>query len=136
MENNRAEQQARVQVETCVELMELWEELQNGAETVEWNGQEYDEHELREAIDCEPLSLQVRTGWYSPGYEAEPEEYELLMCTGGPAVRIIGELGEWNEPSSARVQYQDWFTPWQEYLPDSDERERVLEFTRMFYYGE
>ena len=49
--------------------------------------------EMRES----PLSVLVRQPqWYVPGHPADsrPTEYELLMSTGGPAVRIVGELSE------------------------------------------
>ena len=43
----------------------------------------------REAIHEDALSVLVRSGWYVPGSEAaEPEEFEILLCTGGPAVRL------------------------------------------------
>ena len=43
-----------------------------------------------------------------------PEEFEILLCTGGPACRIVGDLDESCQPSSARIEHQDWGTPWTE----------------------
>jgi len=72
----------------------------------------------REAIEQDPLSIEVRAGWRSLG-ESEPdntpEEYRILLATGGPAVRIVGELGAHGEPSNATLQVQDWGTPWTDY---------------------
>ena len=33
----------------------------------------------------------------------------------GPHVRITGKLNQHGEPESARLEYQDWGTPWTEY---------------------
>lgn len=86
-------------------------------------------------IQEDPLSVQVRSGWYTPGEEAEAEEYEIVLCTGGPAVRIIGELDQYKQPSSARMQYQDWGTPWTDYHEDGV-TDACLEYAQQFYFGE
>jgi hypothetical protein len=39
-------------------------------------------------------------------------EYRILLSTGGPAVRIIGELDRDWIPYTVRLQCQDWFTEW------------------------
>lgn len=93
------------------------------------------EDDARERIQEDPLSVQLRSGWYSPGETPEPEEFEILLCTGGPAVRILGELGEHNEPSRARLQYQDWGTPWTDYW-EPGIGDVLLEYAQHFYYGE
>jgi hypothetical protein len=81
-----------------------------------------------------PLCVQVRTGWHEPGkIDPVPEEYELLLCTGGPAVRIIGELTD-GEPSSAEIQYQDWGTPWTRLWADSIQEQDILIFASQFTY--
>lgn len=90
-----------------------------------------------EAIHADALSVQVRSDWYDPGSEdRSPAEYNILLCTGGPAVRIIGTLSEYLEPDSAHVQYQDWGTPWTDYPLTSEEEAIVLEYAQQFYYGE
>lgn len=75
--------------------------------------------EARDRIKEDALSVAIRSGWYSPGAreDATPEEYEILLCTGGPAVRIRGTLNEHCEPESAKLEMQDWFLPWTEYRP-------------------
>lgn len=94
-----------------------------------------DREAAEQRIQEDPLSLQLRSGWYSPGEESpKAEEFELLLATGGPAVRIIGELSEHMEPDRARLQVQDWFTPWTDYL-DADQ-ETLLAYCRVFYFGE
>jgi len=42
-------------------------------------------------------------------------EFFILLCTGGPAVRIMGEIDDGLQPSRAWIEYQDWGTPWTEY---------------------
>ena len=81
-----------------------------------------------------PLSVSVRSGWQTPGVnDQSPEEYELLMGTGGPAVRIYGRLDQHGRPRSAELQGQDWFTPWERTTVDQDE-EVLLNFAGYFYY--
>lgn len=72
---------------------------------------------IREEIKESPLLVQVRSGWRSVGAQSEPEEFELLLSTGGPALRIIGDLGRFNCPEHSRMEWQDWGTPWTEYGP-------------------
>lgn len=92
----------------------------------------------RQAIEESPLSLRVRSGWVNVGEESqfEPEEFEILMSTGGPAVRILGTLDEYREPDTARIEWQDWFKPWTDEGLTSDESNTLLEFCRVFYFGE
>lgn len=147
--------------ERLAELREEREAIEPN-EADEWeatNGLELKELEAA-AGDCEsredaeqriqedPLSVEVRSGWYTPGSEdREPEEYNILLATGGPAVRIIGDLGRYCEPSSATLEVQDWFTPWTEYrgvtdpndagaLVDQPSQDVLLTYARCFYFGE
>lgn len=87
-----------------------------------------------------PLTVLVRSGWYFPGaFEAEPAEFEILLSTGGPACRIIGELDSgsvaWQSGCRPVMQHQDWFKPWTEssYAIDTN---ALLWFCEQFYYGE
>lgn len=112
---------------------EDFEELQELERLVDEYG---DEDEARQRIEEDPLSIQIRSGWISPGEEFEPEEFEILLCTGGPAVRIVGELDQWNQPTTARIEYQDWFTPWMEYHGDNVDHDALLTYCRVFYFGE
>lgn len=112
---------------------------------------EADAEELRELIeaagDCESsedaeeriqddaLSVEVRSDWRSVGDADDgPTEFRILLCTGGPAVRIRGELNEYREPVRAWLEYQDWGTPWTQYFgADAD---TLLAYARRFYFGE
>src|ERR1035437_4802354 len=73
-----------------------------------------------QTIHEDALSVQVRSGWYQLGAAIEdtgPFEYEILLCTGGPACRIVGDLSEHGEPETARLEVQDWFQPWTAITP-------------------
>jgi len=87
-------------------------------------------------IQEDPLSLQFRSGWTSSGEPMQAEEFELLLATGGPAVRIVGELDHNGEPYMALLEVQDWFEPWTQYLDiDGD---TLLEYCRaagVYYQG-
>jgi hypothetical protein len=125
---NNDEQEARSQVESIVEMVEA---LRNAKTDDEREAAQTNIHE-------DPLEVQVRGDWHAVGEtNCEATQFRILLCTGGPAVRIIGDLNEYNEPESAHVQYQDWFTRWQtlEHLTDA-ENELLIEYCREFYFGE
>lgn len=95
----------------------------------------HDEDRIQTTFSEDPLSVQVRSGWQSPGEELEAEDFEILLCTGGPAVRIVGELNRNQEPDRARIEYQDWGTPWIEYFgASSEERAAILTYAQQFFY--
>ena len=91
------------------------------------------------AIHENALDVEVNYGWHAPGgmYPTTgefptPERFRILLCTGGPAVRITGWLDGYGNPETARLEYQDWGTPWTVY---TDYDYELLEFTRQFYFG-
>lgn len=161
MSDNHARDQAKAQLSSIRKMVKALkvgydrlkelneEEIWRTASEWEKYGEEL--HQLIEdANECEsyddaqqvimedPLSVEVRTGWFSPsGVESfvEPEEFRILLCTGGPAVQIIGDLDDHMQPLSAYIQYQDWGTPWTNYPLDDEEKEDVLTYCRQFYYG-
>jgi hypothetical protein len=93
-----------------------------------------DSDRARQTIEEDALSVEVRSGWCSPGSEMKAEEFCILLCTGGPAVRIRGELNEYGEPDRAWLECQDWFTPWTQVF--DVEQETLLAYARCFYFGE
>jgi hypothetical protein len=98
-----------------------------------------DEDSGRQAIHEDALSVLVRSGWYEPGKDAgKPEEFEILLCTGGPAVRLVGSLDRYGQPDSVSMQVHDWFQPWTGFDPATgDEDEDVLlAYAQCFYFGE
>jgi len=136
-DTERAKSQARAQIESIVEMVNAHRKANDDGET-EYEGEMCDEDSMSQRISEDPLSVQVRSDWHTPGDEGESVEFEILLCTGGPAVRIIGELREnYSEPKSATVQYQDWFTPWVDYSETTEEEDKaILRYCQHFYYGE
>lgn len=95
----------------------------------------------RQAIEDDALSVEVRTGWFNPysrDADRAPAEYCILLCTGGPAVRIVGNLSEHCEPESAVIEYQDWFKPWTRWTPGNSHNVEsiLLDYARVFHFGE
>jgi hypothetical protein len=109
----------------------------------------HDADEAAQRIQEDALSVQVRTGWHTPNEPGgnDPAEFEILLCTGGPAVRIVGDLDQYAEPYRARLEHQDWGTPWTEYRPHFDPdpetisarlnayQKTLLGYCRQFYFG-
>lgn len=93
-----------------------------------------DRDEARQTIEEDALSVEVRSDWHTPGDDSEPTDFQILLCTGGPAVRIMGELQQ-GEPSRAWLEYQDWGTPWTERLNHDGDHDALLTYARCFYFG-
>jgi hypothetical protein len=123
---NRAREQAQTQLESIKELLEELQKAEDEEDEEKAEG-------LRNAIEETPLEVSIREDWHAPGQKADSKEYIILLCTGGPAVRIHGELNEYNEPETAKIEYQDWFTEWQTLDADED---ILLQFASYFYFGE
>ena len=110
---------------------------------LDWDAETGTQDSLQDAItdyaSAMPLSIQVRSGWHSPGETFETAEFEILLSTGGPACRILGELDRgsvaWQAGCRPVIQHQDWFKPWTEstYNVDID---ALIWFCEQFYYGE
>lgn len=108
-------------------------------ETLEPSDFEWDEDDARQTIQDDALEVQVRGDWHNPGDEdaSKPSEFYILLCTGGPAVRIMGELNSHGEPDRAWIEHQDWGTPWTHLCGlDSDQTEALLTYCQQFFFGE
>jgi hypothetical protein len=92
-----------------------------------------DEDEARQIIQEDALDVQVRSDWENPGAPLEAVEFMILLCTGGPAVRIVGELNR-GEPCRAWLEYQDWGTPWTQWFGASSDT--LCEYASNFFFGE
>jgi len=109
--------------------------------SLEWMREHLDDEEQRERIMSEDaLEVTVRSDWYSPGQEDEAgkaTEYRILLGTGGPASRIVGELDQYCQPTTAVYEYQDWWKPWTaaEGLTNA-EQATLLEYAQQFWFGE
>ena len=129
------EQWAEVQaggVSTAQDILELFQEVQAEDTTTERID------EIQEQVQEWPLSVDVRcTIWQSPGTEDwEPNEFQILLGTGGPAMRIIGEFGAHGEPCNPLMQVQDWFKPWTTCNTTDEQDEALLWFCSEFYFGD
>lgn len=105
------------------------------------DGHAMTEDEAREYIQESVLEISVRGDWYAPGTASEeqdgPCEFRILLTTGGPAARIMGELDGRGLPERAWIEYQNWGTGWQElHGDDAPSQEEILSFTQCFYFGE
>ena len=133
-----ARQQGQAQFDSIREMVEALEAARSDDDNPNGWGIEDAERTIHE----DALSVEVRDGWHSPGSaDQKPGEYRILLCTGGPAVQIIGELCEYGEPETARLQVQDWFTPWTDFRPlvapdNYDSEPILLAYARCFYFGE
>jgi hypothetical protein len=122
----------------CYGLQQAQAQLQSIKEMVAALNAENEEQreDAQSQINEHPLSVEVRTDWFVPGrIDATPAEFRILLCTGGPAVQIIGELDRHCQPESARLQYQDWFTPWEDCPLQSEDREALLTYAQQFYFS-
>jgi hypothetical protein len=109
---------------------EEWHELQ------EASGDCMNRDDAEERIRESALSVEVRTGWNSPGEEMTPEEFRIVLTTGGPGLQIRGELDGHGKPCRAWLEYQDWGTPWTEYHGEYANQAALLAFAGMFQFGQ
>jgi hypothetical protein len=152
-----AKEQGQAQFNSIVELVETLNAARERDETAQTGGSIVEIEEIERAIHEDALSVEVRVGWHIPGVadfetNKKPAEYRILLCTGGPAVQIVGELNAHCEPETARIEIQDWFQPWTQYCPryknshnfeapdwheDAEAaKEILLTYVSCFYYGE
>ena len=122
-DQERAKDQAKAQLNSIIEMVN---DLNNAEDT----------EEAEQRIQEDPLSVQVRSDWEDPSDNLKATEFNILLCTGGPAVRIIGDLDSYQYPETARLQYQDWFTQWEDYPLDQDEENALITYAQQFYFGE
>jgi hypothetical protein len=129
-ETDHAKEQARAQIDSIVKMVQ-------GLHDAGDDDEKREEAETR--INEDPLEIAVRCdSWRPIGADMDkPDEYMILLCTGGPACRIVGDLSEYGEPENAIIQYQDWGTLWTDYRETTEEEDAaILEYAHCFYFGE
>ena len=129
---------ARGQLETIKELYRNYKQAESDDDYTR-------EDEIREQAQDEALSVEFRSGWTSNPEEMKPEEFKILLSTGGPACQIVGRL-DYENPFDIEIQYQDWGTPWEplqlnctyaDKSPNITSDYEALEwFCNCFYFGE
>ena len=151
-DNDRAKDQARAQYEYIAALMAAqrldWDRLEElrdlmasedpmrddetdeMAELDAIAGEWSDIDDVQRAIDEHPLSIEYRSGWNTSADDLKAEEFCILLCTGGPAVRIVGEIGEHGQPCRAWIEYQDWGTAWTQYF--GADQETLVDYATAF----
>lgn len=155
-EDDQGKNQAKAQYESVCEMVAAlecdYDELGRLREEKEPDGSLAASDELQELEDAagncksredayeriteDALSVEVRGAWHDPykPEDSKPTHFKILLCTGGPAVRIMGELDEHGQPYRAWLEYQDWGTQWVPYF-DADQA-TLLAYARCFYFGE
>ena len=95
--------------------------------------------DAEERINEDALEVMIRSSWHAPGRDSVdvPIEYCILLCAGGPVVRIVGDLNKYGEPVSARIEHQDWLNPFETWVGNcSSVEEILLAYARCFNFGE
>ena len=127
-DTDTAKGQAEAQLESIRELVAALQAAESGPEADAIDA-------ALQAIEEDVLSVEVRSNWHEVGTTGEDAEYSLLLYTGGPAVRVRGSLGMFNEPDRAYLEYQDWGTPWEELWLSAEDEAIVLAYAQVFYFG-
>jgi hypothetical protein len=114
-----AKAQGQAQFDHIVELVEALSKAQ-GKDDDDATLTDY-EGAAERAIHEDALSIEVRSDWIRANdwhtTPLKPFEYRILLCTGGPAVQLVGTLSEHGVPETAQLEVQDWFTSWIEFKP-------------------
>lgn len=100
------------------EARELSREARAAMREYGWTGdnKEATAEAIEEAAREQALSVEFRcNGWSNTAAGLEPDEYRILLSTGGPALQITGAFDIHNGPTTARMEHQDWGTPWTEF---------------------
>ena len=128
---------ARGQLES---IKELYRKFKKEEEFESWTDG------IQEEARNEALSVEFRSGWSSNLEKMEPEEFKILLSTGGPACQIIGKLDQYKQPIDIEIQFQDWGTPWEplqlnctyaDRSPNITSDYEALEwFCNCFYFGD
>jgi len=121
---SHSESQAKAQLESITEMVSALD-----------TNNEKKREDAKQRIQEDALEVSVRSGWHTPGKTGDDAQYLILLCTGDPVVRIIGDLTSYSEPETATIEHQDWGTPWKEYSLTAEEEETVLTYARQFYFG-
>ena len=139
---SHAEQNARSWLGTIVEAYRIHGKIEDGEcdrdTPIEFEGIPIDcDDDLARWAHESALEVQVRSDWHDPqSGPSETSEFKVLLTTGGPALRIVGEFDQHLEPSDPVLEHQDWGTPWIPVQTTNEEDEALEWFCRQFYWGE
>ena len=100
-----------------------------------WCDEEIDTDRINDLVSEQPVEVSTRSDWESNSEEYEASEFNILLCTGGPAVRIFGSCED-GYAENIELQHQDWFTPWETVHSLSDNQKDAMEwFCNFFVYS-
>ena len=94
-----------------------------------------DRDDAEKRIQDEAISVEYRSGWSTSPNDMVPEEFCILLTIGRPGVRIIGDLNEDGEATSACLEVQDWGTRWTEHIVNCDDYDAIMSYCRCHYLG-
>jgi hypothetical protein len=138
LETDVADSMAEAGDGAAIDALEQWD-IENAEELAQLTADAGDctsQDDASERIQEDPLEVQVRSDWHLPGEtDVTPSDFYVLLCTGGPAVRIMGELDEHGQPCRAWLEYQDWGTPWTQYF-DADGDTLVRYAQQSYFFGD
>jgi len=135
-DTERARQQAAIQLVSIADMVACLDHAENCSDTACGADCPHDAHVCAEAITDDALSVDVRTDWHRVGAveSAKPTHYRILVCWGGPAVQLVGSLDQYNQPDSAELQYQDWFTEWTTFPTTHKDEADLMTYATAFYF--
>jgi len=143
MSDNHALQNAQAGLANIEEMVAAlgcaYDRLAELREARRYHQNDYEDavEDAQRCIQEDPLSIQVRGGWHDVGEVDEPAaEFEILLTTGGPALRIRGDLGQHSQPLRPRLEYQDWGTPWTELICTGQGHDALQTYCEQFYFGD
>lgn len=132
------EEKAELTRAPMLRALRAWE-AENAAELAELEAAAdgcSDREDAEQHIHEDALSVEVRSDWHAPGEDGTPDQFRILLCTGGPAVQICGELDQYGEPCRAWLEYQDWGTPWTERVNHDGDQDALIAYASRFYFGQ
>jgi len=121
--------QAKAQYEAIELLLEACDDADENGETTLLVEDGYSDG----PIDAD----QVLTFCYENVLDAarKGDEYEILLCTGGPAVQLVGPVDEYGIPFFAQLVHSDWGESWQTWPALKAQADILLRYARLFYFG-
>ena len=132
--------QSRAHLESIVEIAKGIRTLDEGAPSVEIQGDTYtDADDLACRLDEIPLSIEFCCKGWQPlkmDEKLEPDTYRVVLGTGGPHTEIYGDIDEHGEAETATIACSWWSEL--ENLRDTTEEEDaiLLQFAGRFIYAQ
>jgi hypothetical protein len=96
-----------------------------------------DNDELQDELRALALSQEVRSDWrcFVATEECDPDEWRLVLCTGGPHVEVRGEFNNYGDPETASLWAADWGQSLAEVPIPQSSADLLLWFAQTFYWG-